>query len=635
MKEFRLLLVAIAMVSVTAWVTADITADSTTWENGYEADVLPNTVGWTINGTAPTVTDGIARLDTFDDGTVGWWSYNAGSGIDFSTGATLEIRAKVNEWQGGATTSIYVADTAGRLVFMEVQATAFNFSGLGLYAFDTKDGFHTYRVSIGLGADKIKLYIDGSLSPVYTRTYGTATAAAGTFRIGDLTGANDADWEIDYIRWTDAGEFAPPQNPITSDSTTWEGSYEADVLPSADGWVQGGPASTYSSVSDGILTLNSIGADTTFNWKLNSAANFDFINGSTIEFRAKMISHEGGYSSALYIYDKDGKGSIVDFRSSSVVFYPSTSVALTTTDGFHTYRVCYINDTMELYVDGNFSAIMTANRGTLTGTANNFNFGDATGANDSHWELDYIRWTNSGAIAPEPTGITADSVTWEYSYEADAMPNTEGWIAAGPASTYTFVDNGIADFNSLNHDTSFFWTSPYGAGVEFSEGASIEFRAKMIHAEGGATAIFCMYDKNDVGLFMGIENTVFNFSSAGTHSMNTRDKFHIYRITINSTTAKLYVDGAKTPNREVAIPAAFTGTGNANKFYFGDVTGANDSAWQLDYVRWTSQGEFIPPVMCGDESHQYPIGDLNFDCLVDSDDLVLLVSNWLYGVTVE
>ncbi|MFI4910291.1 MAG: hypothetical protein ACIAQZ_01345 [Sedimentisphaeraceae bacterium JB056] len=638
MKEFRFLFVVMSMLMFTMLVNAEITADSTTWENSYEADASPDTVGWTVNGTAPTVAGGIAKLDTFDDGTTGWWSYDAGSNFDFSTGATLEIRAKVNEWQGGATTSIYVADTAGRLLFMEPQAAAFNFSGLGLYAFDTTDDFHTYRIAIGTGTDEIKLYIDDVLTPVYTRTYGGATAAAGTFRIGDLTAGNDADWDIDYIRWTDGGSFAPPQDPITADSSTWEGSYEADVLPSEAGWLQGGPASTYSTVSNGILTLNSIDFDTSFNWTLTSDAELDFINGSTVEFRAKMISQQGAVTAAFYIYDKDGKGSIVDFRDTGINLYSSAFTTLTTTDDFHIYRICYINDTFELYVDNNFVAVTTVARFTgldSAGNANKFNFGDATGGNDSNWELDYVRWTNSGAIAPEITGITADSTTWEYSYEADAMPDTDGWFAAGAAGTYTSVDNGIADFNSLSYDTSFNWESSLGSGVDFSEGASLEFKAKLNHAEGSVTAVFCMFDKNDVGLYMGLEDNVFNFSSAGTHAMDTTDDFHVYRITMGATTAKLYVDGAKVPNREVTYPAGLTGLNRADRFFFGDITGTNDSAWQLDYVRWTAQGQLVPPELCGDALHQYPIGDLNFDCLVNSDDIVLLVSNWLYGVSVE
>ena len=43
---------------------------------------------------------------------------------------------------------------------------------------------------------------------------------------------------------------------VTVDSTTWEGSYEANVLPSADGWTTWGNEASYASVSDGILTID-------------------------------------------------------------------------------------------------------------------------------------------------------------------------------------------------------------------------------------------------------------------------------------------------------------------------------------------------------------------------------------------
>ncbi|MFI4910296.1 MAG: hypothetical protein ACIAQZ_01370 [Sedimentisphaeraceae bacterium JB056] len=383
---------------------AAITADSATWENSYEADDTPDNCGWTTGGTAPTVSNGLAAIDTYDNDTVGYWTYDTGSCLDFSTGATLEIRAKVNECQGGATTSLYVTDTTGRLIFMELQETVFNFSGLGTYAFDTTDAFHTYRISMGLGTDNIKLYIDGNETAAYTRTYGTATAAAGTFRIGDLTGVNDADWEIDYIRWTDTCAMAPGSTGI---SHTWEGIYEADNLPSSEGWTASGYASTVSTCDGAILNMDTFDNNQTALWTLTSAPAFDFDLGATIEFRAKTIknaSETGGFK--IIAQDSNNQKVEVSFANNKLSINGGTEIGILT-DAYEIYRLAIKSETnnIKLYIGDKKWPVITGTVTTGTGGAM-LQFGDNSTTADAEIDIDYIRWTCSNSIVPPTIYIT-------------------------------------------------------------------------------------------------------------------------------------------------------------------------------------------------------------------------------------
>ena len=81
----------------------------------------------------------------------------------------------------------------------------------------------------------------------------------------------------------------------TADSTTWEGSYEADVLPTADGWSGGAGNPAWVSVSDGILSYDTMqmaatGGATTDGSACWNRANpgFDFVTGASIEVRMRL-----------------------------------------------------------------------------------------------------------------------------------------------------------------------------------------------------------------------------------------------------------------------------------------------------------------------------------------------------------
>ena len=85
---------------------ADVTEDSATWEDSYEADVLPQLDGWTAGVTNPayvSVSDGILSYDTMQvvatggattDGAASWSRPNPG--FDFAAGASIETRIRLN-----------------------------------------------------------------------------------------------------------------------------------------------------------------------------------------------------------------------------------------------------------------------------------------------------------------------------------------------------------------------------------------------------------------------------------------------------------------------------------------------------------------------------------------------------------
>jgi hypothetical protein len=244
--------------------------------------------------------------------------------------------------------------------------------------------------------------------------------------------------------------------------------------------------------------------------------------------------------------------------------------------------------------------------------------------------------------------VTGDSATWEGSNEMDAMPPFDEWVPyeSGPITTSgtILVDSNDVGNNYLHRDaTGLFeglgsWN--YVASTWNNGGASFEFRCRVnsgtvlghifTTAETGDSHYYWLTYYLQGGASGEVEMVNSNSYPAGNtdRSMDIT-QWHTYRFTIDGTEWKLYVDGKETePLTLTAVP--FSGEGIPYTGYYAVYWDPSANA-DLDYMRYTDAGALSPlgaPPACGDNG--YKVSDFNTDCYVNLEDLVYMVSEWLF-----
>lgn len=196
---------------------------------------------------------------------------------------------------------------------------------------------------------------------------------------------------------------------------------------------------------------------------------------------------------------------------------------------------------------------------------------------------------------------TADSNTWEGAYEANDTPDNALGFGNFGAGAYSSVSGGILRINSIGADSVAVYekwpANPLSPAVDFTNGATLEFRVKLNQSEGPGSAMFTFFDANDQGALIEINTNEINFPSTGWVAVPTTDAFHIYRITFNTTggtAVNLYYDNNPVAALSLSsLPFSNQGRG-PNAMLIGDGANAADADWEIDYVRWTDAGAFAP-----------------------------------------
>ena len=202
------------------------------WEGSYEADNWPDIESGIPLDHDPgfpngysSVGGGLLNLNTLGSNDLVVWGTSANSllpAMDFSTGATFEIRARVNEVDGDGGMAIEFSDSGGNNIRGEWSPGGGGWwrqgAHGGLAAPFAVPGptptFHTIRFAVSnLAVGGLSIYLDGNPVATYTDEV-VDTETVNRIWLGDPTGPFDADWDIDYIRWTDAGAFPAPE-PMT------------------------------------------------------------------------------------------------------------------------------------------------------------------------------------------------------------------------------------------------------------------------------------------------------------------------------------------------------------------------------------------------------------------------------------
>ena len=241
MKSLLTILVVVGFVATGAYGVAG--QDSTTWAGSYEADVLPDADGFAVAypGSVPDTPDvsvASSVLSFTSPPRFGGYINHGSISPDQNLGYSFEIRAKVDAAPTTNIFSIQLGSTnhtfnltrnrgenghSDPYVWLRFGSNAdVSLSALSSEIDPTE--YHTYRYTIqdlGPVDDNLdaKLYIDDNPIPVDE----AFSAAAGAwspwgkdrFFMFPDAGQDTRTTEIDWIRWTDEGAFAPVPEPAS------------------------------------------------------------------------------------------------------------------------------------------------------------------------------------------------------------------------------------------------------------------------------------------------------------------------------------------------------------------------------------------------------------------------------------
>jgi len=367
----------------------------------------------------------------------------------------------------------------------------------------------------------------------------------------------------------------------------WSTVYTADALPPPlfnTNFTGAEGCSGTISATGGILhgsTVESHGTCLWVNfWNATAAAGF------TIEGRVKIL-RGGGYGGLGFaIWGSTENEAAFEMSPTQIIFLPSgITIAMSTSDAFHVYRMTVLGPVARLYIDG----VLKGEGSPSSQYARHFvGFGDGSGVSDSDYELDYIGFSRSGAYSPgqlPPVSGCLAGATFCEDWDGfgtnswQLSPNNEGYCpnnimlgecavpsdgVAGIFETCSTAsipcNRGVGFLHYVDNSTSTAgippdvgWMSAYSTspghnpGTEWTLEASIKVTRKFVD-QPGLPAIQCAADNIDgqrrVNFALSPDAVYTGIPLRAVRAMDTTDGFHVYRMTRNASEVKLYVDGA-------------------------------------------------------------------------------------------
>ncbi|OHB58873.1 MAG: hypothetical protein A2Y12_00460 [Planctomycetes bacterium GWF2_42_9] len=194
----------------------------------YEADVLPSagSPNYTYSSSVSTLeseyaiaNNGILKLDSDTDGQdsdSAWYTLAGGNGTVWNPAAvgpfTIEVRMKSFPNNSGAYNAWFQWFDINSSILLQVWHDKVYLNTILVTGLDNKSDFHTFRIvsdAYAASADqRFDLYRDGIL--IINDAPNFADFSGAKFRFGDMTGFEESNVEIDYIRWDDGNAWLPP-----------------------------------------------------------------------------------------------------------------------------------------------------------------------------------------------------------------------------------------------------------------------------------------------------------------------------------------------------------------------------------------------------------------------------------------
>lgn len=195
---------------------------------------------------------------------------------------------------------------------------------------------------------------------------------------------------------------------------------------------------------------------------------------------------------------------------------------------------------------------------------------------------------------------------WTLDYRGMQDPATSGdWSPYNYYGGYSLGTEGNdAYLNISSHDGYMYWDSTPASGwsADLNTGVTLEVKAR-------ALGVASNFYTNGMSFLAGGTQGYAYFTILGDHLDPSHTRavglkgssavyhyldttvWNTYRMTIEGTTAKLYINGGLTPVAETQIAA----TSGVNMLSWGDTGGSG--SWthgDVDYLRATDQGAYAP-----------------------------------------
>lgn len=272
---------------------------------------------------------------------------------------------------------------------------------------------------------------------------------------------------------------------------------------------------------------------------------------------------------------------------------------------WHIYRMTKVDDIVKLYVDENPDPLVISTIPATSTVRNYFRFGDGSSSVTYGGMVDWITWDVTGAYAPGEGAALPDTLVKTVPklnvYNANELPdafssNFTTSNVGGDAPTMNIIDDPDNVGNKLfeyiiggassKHMWKYAYTNP--------DQPIITLVARVKATSGG-------YDR---AIELDMENGgwrdrlfVKNPSQYELKESATKGDmpigtmgWHIYRLTKEADTVKLYLDENPVPFQVVK-----TNTTSANNYFrFGDGNSSSSVGGMIDWIVWDETGAYAP-----------------------------------------
>ena len=433
---------------------------------------------------------------------------------------------------------------------------------------------------------------------------------------------------IAVLGFDELGEVARNQDMAAKmpklDSTAFDFKYEMEALPTEedldnDGnpdftkWLNGSSA-VWSDVGCALFDTRTAGGgyiqsenSTSGAWARYGAT---VATGFTVEARIALREHREGqyaFNLAASVPDSDTRALLNLSMENGELRAWWGNMALTNmahTGEFHTWRIARAANasTYSVWCDGalvgdNLAGANPSDWGLLLGSASR--------AYKMSAYVSYLRFTKGGFA---PTIEERDSELFEHKYEMDvgdtrfsATQTTVDWTLSG-GNTSASLSNGRLSA-SVSQGSTYFWQSgPMDSSVSVASPFTLEMRLR-VHdsweANGRVLAIYGGTPREYCYLVVGTNNVSWTDKDGHEYLLCEADNsnaMHVFRLAFTGDGDTAASGFMLWRDRELipGIIKPFRMSADGNNALFGVGSSAYGGSFEVDYVRWTTDGVFAP-----------------------------------------
>jgi hypothetical protein len=410
------------------------------------------------------------------------------------------------------------------------------------------------------------------------------------------------------------------------DSSAFDFKYEMEALPTAENldndgnpdftsWLNGRSALSaqvgcgiFDCIWDGGCYIQSANG-TTGSWSRYGART---ATGLTVEARIALRNHGSGQYAmclAASVPDSDIRALLnfsVENDSVFHVWWGDTALTNMVHDRvFHTWRIARTANasTYSVWCDG---TLVGENLGGASQNDWGLLLGSASRAWKSSAYVSYLRFTKGG-WAPIIEERSSEDFAHKYEMDAgdsrlSATATTADWTRTAGSGVSASLSGGTLSAYVPEGQTCFWQSGPMDSSATEASPFTLETRFRVHNSwesEGKVLAIYCGTPREYAYLIFGTNSIRWVDRDRHEHMLDTNDnsdKMHTFRIAFTGdgdTAASgfmLWRDGELVPG--FIKPFAMGNGGNYALFGVG--SRAYGGSFDVDYIRWTTEGVFAP-----------------------------------------